>query len=153
MVIKYEGDTGALQWGFIDDSNTIENEFPYSIETAANDVVYVAGMKGEGIVGEFNYVLKKYRELVSTLDEGNIQNADFEVFPNPTSGAFYIEKEAYQENIKKLELTNLMGQVVYSKEAHALWKEIEVTKDVQKGVYFLSFSVGEKRIVKKILIN
>ncbi|WP_052503377.1 T9SS type A sorting domain-containing protein [Lacinutrix sp. Hel_I_90] len=72
------------------------------------------------------------------------------VYPNPTSETLFLN--ANNEAIKKVELYNMMGSLLHSKEIEATNYTIDVSS-FSTGTYFLKVYASESILHKKILVN
>jgi len=80
-----------------------------------------------------------------------IANTNFNIFPNPTTGVFTIKRNS-QENAK-IVIFDLLGKVVYTKENETK-REIDLDlSNVNKGVYFVSVTSNNKRVIQRMVVN
>jgi hypothetical protein len=96
------------------------------------------------------------KALVSTMIKESLNEKAFGVFPNPiTNGELFLKSEN-GELVKKIEITNVLGQVVYNRPSdevnETITKKIDVSA-LQKGIYFLNISNSKGTISKKIIIE
>jgi hypothetical protein len=86
---------------------------------------------------------------VTLTTSGSMQGDGFvSVYPNPAKGAFTVESRAV---IDKVELYNVMGQLVLTQTAQSL--KVELRADVSAaGLYFIAVYSGSERIVKKVTL-
>lgn len=98
--------------------------------------------------------------MINSLVATSIKKLDcqnvFSVFPNPiTNGELFLKSEGI-EPVKKIEITNVLGQVVYNRPSDEMnetnTKRIDVSV-FQKGIYFLNVSNSKGMITKKIIIE
>lgn len=79
--------------------------------------------------------------------------AAFKVFPNPSSGIFYLTTDKIETYKKELEIYNVFGEKVYSiplmKQSS---NKIDIS-DSPKGIYLLKLIKGEKTYSIKIIIQ
>ena len=75
---------------------------------------------------------------------------DIEIFPNPTQSLLNIKGE----NMRRIDLYNANGQLVYSKENDgANLKQVDVTR-FASGQYFVKVLLGDGRIAtRKVIVN
>ena len=75
---------------------------------------------------------------------------DIEIFPNPTQSLLNIKGE----NMRRIDLYNADGQLVYSKENDgANLKQVDVTR-FASGQYFVKVLLGDGRIAtRKVIVN
>lgn len=90
---------------------------------------------------------------ISTVDVNELFAENVAVYPNPTTGEFYVSLSDYNGKIK-IELTDITGKLIYlSNEEVKIDSKVKVTiDDVASGVYFIRVTAGNyvfsKRIVK-----
>ena len=77
---------------------------------------------------------------------------DINIFPNPSSGKFYIQTNISWRNTE-ICIFDLSGRCVYHQEVTRPEDyQIDLSKQ-SKGVYFIEVADAEKRVVKKIVIQ
>lgn len=83
-------------------------------------------------------------------------DAQLDIFPNPNNGAFRIETVLTGAAPVKLDILNVQGQVVFSREyedaAGSFTEEVNL-EDQASGVYFVRFDVGGKISMQKLVIE
>ncbi len=67
----------------------------------------------------------------------------FQVYPNPSTGFVNINSN---ENLNKIEVLNLHGQLVYSKDASGQNTKLDLT-DMEKGIYFIRTGNTTQRLI------
>jgi hypothetical protein len=73
------------------------------------------------------------------------------VYPNPTSGEFYIKTKT---NISKINLYNQIGSLVKTIEVPDDSREVKVNvSGIQSGVYFLELQNDSEKSWKKVIVN
>ncbi len=73
------------------------------------------------------------------------------IYPNPNKGNFKIELSGYTDEIISIEVTNILGAVVYKKE-NTLSGSVNINISEQpKGLYFVKTRVGDKVYTNKII--
>jgi hypothetical protein len=91
--------------------------------------------------GEFSYS--------QTIAIDNKQ-VGIDIFPNPNHGSFTIRFTADGESYK-LDITDVLGRMVYSLSGHTVPESIEVN-DLAKGVYLVRFYHENKAVIKKMMV-
>ena len=84
--------------------------------------------------------------------EEAINLADFNIYPNPTSGNFVISSDKF---IMKgnVEILNILGETVF-KENISNESKIEISlKNVSSGIYFVKVFDGEVSFCKKLIVE
>jgi len=84
-------------------------------------------------------------------------SADIKLFPNPNNGLFMLAIGGVADNQEAtLQVSNLLGEVVYTSSAHSsngtIRKEIDLT-NVSAGTYFVRVVTATKVYVSKVLIT
>jgi len=117
-----------------------------------------AGTTMLGITSEWNDIdlnneLYYIIEYNTTSVDNNINNNGISVYPNPTSDKIIISNKN-QQNIKRVELSNILGQQVY------VWgQEVGVNHEINinkqpKGIYLLSiYGIDNKLITSQKIIK
>ena len=82
----------------------------------------------------------------TALKQKEIKNGDAAIYPNPTSGHFFINfHEATSE--REIKVVNILGQEIYFTKNE---NEIDISQ-VKTGIYFLKvLEKGELVVLKKI---
>ena len=73
------------------------------------------------------------------------------LYPNPNNGFFSIAQSEKINNLK-VEVTNVLGEIVLETEIHEFKTEINLTKHAA-GIYFVKMSADKDAISKKIIIQ
>jgi len=86
--------------------------------------------------------------ITSSIEIGN--NADFQIYPNPSNGVFSVVSDSKNPEI---EIYNLVGKLVYHSKSQSSTTTIDLT-DQQSGIYFYRITL-EKQFTKsgRIIIN
>ncbi|MDP2387426.1 MAG: T9SS type A sorting domain-containing protein, partial [Bacteroidota bacterium] len=82
-------------------------------------------------------------------------NTKVSVYPNPTTGILNVAYAFDTKEDVKIEVTNMLGQVVYSESENnttANAKAINLT-GLSKGVYLVSVSTATDKMVRKIVVE
>jgi PKD repeat protein len=89
---------------------------------------------------------------ISTVDVEELFATSMSIYPNPTTGEFYVSLSDYDGNIK-IELTDITGKLIYrSNEEVTNDSKIKVTiDDVASGVYFIRVTAGNDMFSKRIV--
>lgn len=85
--------------------------------------------------------------------ESFINSDNFVIYPNPTTGIFTIKAPNNTTSFFKVEVINILGQVVYQEKNTLINdKEIDVS-NLSTGVYYVSLSNENGMVKKTIVIN
>lgn len=84
---------------------------------------------------------------VSVID--NFDNADIQIFPNPSNGKIYIKTTTAVNAVK---VYNSIGVLVYAENADSNFAEIDLTNQ-SKGIYFITIEGNDVKMVKRISLQ
>ena len=84
---------------------------------------------------------------MTILENNEITNTNFNVFPNPVVDQLNINSE---KTITSISITNILGQEVLNKDINSIEAIIDVSA-LQKGTYFLKVVIGNTTEIKKII--
>jgi PKD repeat protein len=82
-------------------------------------------------------------------------NSKISVFPNPSNGVINLAYAMGSATDMKIEVTNMLGQVVYSSVengANTGTKSIDLS-GASKGVYLVTVSTGTDKMIRKVVID
>ncbi len=80
---------------------------------------------------------------------------DFAVSPNPTAGELNIQLESNAAKTYRLNVRNMLGQVVYNDNVSVNGKKrinLDLSEN-EKGVYFVTLEKGTDRLTKKVVLQ
>ena len=77
-----------------------------------------------------------------SVDEFSM-NKGYEVFPNPSSGKFWIQLERVEDPEVEVTIFDLGGKLVFAKQYSASTGKFEIEQELPQGVYSLSVKNGE----------
>jgi hypothetical protein len=90
-------------------------------------------------------------EIETGMEENN--SNDFNIFPNPSNGSFYLESSGLINSETEIQLMDLTGRIVYEKHLVITEKfEIDLSGN-QKGMYFLRVKAREMVMNRKVIIQ
>lgn len=75
---------------------------------------------------------------------------NIKVYPNPTTGQLFIEKEG--DNALNVVVVDQLGRILQEQKLNAALSTIDIGQ-LPTGVYFISISDGKKRVTEKIIKN
>ena len=90
-----------------------------------------------------------------TLDNSEFEGVDFAMSPNPNKGNFNVQFECDSTKTVEVFVHDISGRKVYDKtydKSPYFNQNIQLSKP-SLGLYFVTIINGDKRIVKKILVN
>ena len=79
-----------------------------------------------------------------------IKSADFNIYPNPSTGKFYIESS--KSTIKHISVYNLLGEMVFESKVNHKTKEVDI-QNRSKGIYILRLDIGQETFYQRIEIK
>ena len=90
-----------------------------------------------------------------TLDRPDFENIDFSLYPNPNKGNFTIQFESKSNDGVKVFVHDILGKKVYENtfESTANFSQNIQLQNVSAGIYLVTVVDGDRRTVKKILVN
>lgn len=108
-----------------------------------------------------SYTVRYWNVLSSTFNGGitsgihqNSLISSFDIYPNPTQGAFTVEIGNTIATDLIISLTNIQGQVIYqNKIANAVNHRETFGNKLSKGLYFLSINNGQEVKVQKVIVQ
>lgn len=90
----------------------------------------------------------------NAVTENNI-GVDFNIYPNPNSGAFDLMLNVSENNDYTIELRNVLGEIIYSEELKAFngkYAKRFALSSFRKGVYVVNIRSGNKQIFQKLVV-
>ncbi len=108
-----------------------------------------------GMFGTINSASVNICNKTFTLGDTDFENMDFALYPNPNKGLFTIQCKRDTLKEIKVYVHDILGKYVYSNTfsgAGYFIQDIQLV-NVPAGVYLVTVADGERRTVKKIIIN
>lgn len=92
---------------------------------------------------------------VTTLSTENFGLTDFKIYPNPNNGNFNVQFNSESSNEIKIGVHDLRGRQIFNKSYQntGLFSQSLELNDVQAGVYLVTVQDGDKKEVKKIVVE
>ena len=93
-------------------------------------------------------------QLSSTTGISSVTKENLNIYPNPSSGLFNLEFVGDISNTYQIEIYNMVGSVVYSKEINGMSfinEQINISNKA-KGIYFISIKCNKELVISKRLI-
>ena len=90
-----------------------------------------------------------------TLDDSEFETIDFVLYPNPNKGSFNVEFECDSTKVVEVLVHDILGQKVYDEtfdKTPYFIQNIQLQK-ASSGLYLVTIINGDRKIVKKILVN
>jgi len=121
------------------------------LNTGSTYFIQLDGWNGN--VGTFN--IQVIDNGITGINKLNVQTPKFDIYPNPSDGALFIDFNFELNGSLKLALIDMLGQIVYSQEYRQI-KNNHLTLDLNnlnKGIYFLKIDGEERMTFEKIIIR
>ena len=123
----------------------------YSLAVSGTNLF--AGTATGGASGGTGMVYKVALKNFTGIDEQHNAPIQVTVFPNPTTGNITFEFEPSLKGIAQIDMTDILGKIVYSEQITNLSiKEISLSS-MPKGIYFVRVQSGEANYIKKIIVQ
>jgi predicted extracellular nuclease len=126
------------------------NEFEGTIPASASTVYYLISATD----GTFDAEYTGSYSVITGIDNPD-GIVSMNIFPNPSEGLFTLEMNASKAGSFNVEIINIQGQVVYSKQINqdGFYKDqIDISKEA-KGIYYIRINDGVDMQVSKIIIQ
>ena len=123
-----------------------------------NTGTWIFGFKDvvTGDVGTIDSItLEVCSQLVAPLAINNFEFNNFSLAPNPNNGSFKIQFDAIANNEINITVNDIQGRKIIERTFNnsGLFSEDILINNAQKGVYLVTIKNGEKKIVKKIIVE
>ncbi len=86
----------------------------------------------------------------------NVQTSSFTVFPNPNKGEFSVKFTANEKANYSLEVTSVLGEIIYKENIQEqngqISKQLDMTK-YGSGLYFVTLKNGKHTTCKKVVVQ
>ncbi|WP_418264598.1 reprolysin-like metallopeptidase [Flavobacterium faecale] len=90
-----------------------------------------------------------------TLKQPEFKILNFALYKNPNDGKFKVKFESDSTSVINIQIHDILGKKIVEQEFPRtnLFIEDMQIPNAQTGIYFLQIIVGEKKIIKKIIVN
>lgn len=111
---------------------------------------------GNGRSAEAPYTL--YEKDTSKVDEEEnpilkFFDHTFNIYPNPTSGIFYIRPEGDKGMIYQIEITDTLGRVIYTSQENTSKESTIDISGNSNGIYYLKINYAKSTQTKRIVLD
>jgi hypothetical protein len=135
----------------------LNGEFVFNIQYSLNQVYNISKEGYDSISNMINVIENKIIEesLFVTTGLININENDFKVYPNPSSGIFNLEILNSRNNTYIVKIYDIIGSVVYLKNIKSndnIMEQIDITNK-SKGIYLLSVESDKGSVLCKRIIT
>jgi len=90
------------------------------------------------------------------IKNNRFENANISIYPNPNNGSFKISIDGLNEEVLKLSVYNLVGQLINETEVTpingSVQKQIELEGLNNEGIYLINMSSANQNITRKITV-
>ncbi|MBO9582785.1 MAG: proprotein convertase P-domain-containing protein [Flavobacterium sp.] len=108
-----------------------------------------------GMFGTINSASVNICSKTFTLGNSDFDNASFVAYPNPNKGSFTVQFDRDSVSEIKVYVNDITGKYVYERTFQGSGYFIQDIQlpDVPSGLYFVTVTDGDRKEVKKILVN
>jgi subtilisin-like proprotein convertase family protein len=109
-----------------------------------------------GNTGTINSIaLEICRNVVTLLGNEEFSFQDLAIYPNPNSGEFTVQFASSSSNKVAIEVVDLRGRKIFENQYanSGLFNQTIQLDNAQSGIYLVSITDGDKKIVKKIVVE
>lgn len=128
----------------------------YNLNTGTKMDLPKTDLAASGLEGNFGNGFTQYFTIQNSevVGVGDIEKSTFSmgVYPNPAKDAIHIEVLGQLKEKALIQLTNVVGQVIYTAESKDLNVYIS-TQNIPNGLYMLSYTVGDSKKVEKVIVS
>lgn len=105
-------------------------------------------------VNEVTLTLCRLQTTV-TLSSPDFELQDFAIYPNPNKGSFNVKFTSNSSNDIKVNIHDLRGRLIFSQDFQntGLFNQNIQLDNAQKGIYLVTVLDGDKKVVKKIIVE
>jgi len=82
----------------------------------------------------------------------SINNNTLTIVPNPSNGQFSIQFDKAINSEAQISILSLNGQIVYKKQIEAFSENIDLSLNLQSGMYFIKISSKEGVLMEKFMV-
>lgn len=93
-----------------------------------------------------------YDQVTGIFEAGREQLASFAVYPNPATTTVNIELNEVRQEVQRLEIFNLKGQLMHSSTVVGTMNRINV-EQLTRGIYFVRISTNNASSIQKLIIE
>jgi subtilisin-like proprotein convertase family protein len=108
-----------------------------------------------GLFGTINSASINICNKTTTLGTADFENVSFVLYPNPNQGSFTISFESESQKGVQIVVHDILGKRVYDKtfESTGTFNQNIQLPNAASGIYLVTVIDGERRTVKKVVVN
>ncbi|MEO0898838.1 MAG: PDZ domain-containing protein [Bacteroidota bacterium] len=100
---------------------------------------------------------EKGRQVASFMENPTLDMDLFEFFPNPNNGRFTLRFQPSRRGDLQIRIYSANGAEIYQEFIQDFFgeynKEINISRNAPKGIYFLQLTQGERGMVQRIIVK
>lgn len=123
-------------------------DWPFAIRLHSSGCIYTGGNMGAPSFSDMGVI--KYCQPPLGISIPSEKKSDFEIFPNPNNGKFYISV-VNEESRFLLEIYNLTGESVFTTTISSHKETLNI--DLPDGIYFIRMVSNNISTSKKLIIS
>lgn len=113
----------------------------------------VIAVSKNGFKSDFSNTVELRPSIILGTEE-ETENRIFKVYPNPSSGSFYLQANELKGKNATLTITDLSGRVVYQRNWQIVGSvESQVELNLAEGIYLLQLDTEKENFKRKLLIE
>jgi len=138
-------------------TSTTLKEYSYNLAPLNNEAVIMFRYKFisdqainfEGVVID-DFIIDASGTILATDD---FEKGTFTIYPNPSSAVFNIQRRNGNDEAMHLKVFDVTGKII-REEDHITDTNYQLNmQSVSKGIYFIQLSIGNKKLLKKLILN
>jgi hypothetical protein len=91
-------------------------------------------------------------ETVTGIKTSFLNNDEWTVYPNPSTGVLNIVNNKSVKEISLLQILNSIGQIVFEETITSNYKNIDLSK-LSNGVYFVKIVSDKQSVIKRVVLS
>jgi hypothetical protein len=108
-----------------------------------------------GNTGTVNSITLEVCTQIVALANADFSFENFSLYPNPNGGSFNVKFNSNTSNDIKIAVYDMRGREIFNKayQNSGVFEQNLQLDNVQSGVYLVNIQDGDKKIVKKIVVE
>jgi uncharacterized repeat protein (TIGR01451 family) len=91
-------------------------------------------------------------ETITGIKSSSSTNDDWNVYPNPSTGALYIVNSSSVKEESQIQVINSIGQTVLEETITSNYKNVDLSK-LNNGVYFVKILSDKHNVIKRVVLS